>query len=276
MLKISMITVCYNSGDTIRSALASVFTQRHDSVEYIVVDGGSVDGTIEVIRGHRDKISKFVCEPDNGIYDAINKGICHATGDVIGLVHADDVLADESVLSDVSQEFGKHRQRVDAVYGDLVYVDRQDLSRVIRHWKSGDYLPGRLKFGWMPPHPALFVRRETYEKVALRNGEYFDTRLSIASDYDLMVRLLNQMNISLAYLPRVLVKMRVGGVSNRSLRDVIRKSWEDYLVMRRNRIGGIGTLISKNVRKLPQFKFRTNMPPTRRKSSDRALQDEKV
>ena len=260
MVKISMITVCYNPGDTIRSALDSVLNQKHDSVEYIVVDGGSNDGTIEMIRGHGDRISKFLCEQDSGIYDAINKGIDHATGDVIGLVHADDVLADESVLSDVAKEFEKHRHKMDAVYGDLVYVDRDDLSRVIRHWKSGDYLPGRLKFGWMPPHPALFVRRETYQKVALRNGEYFDTRISIASDYDLIVRLLNKLNISLAYLPRVLMKMRVGGVSNRSLRDVIRKSREDYLVMRRNQIGGIGTLISKNVRKLPQFRFRTNMP----------------
>lgn len=234
-----------------RAAVDSVSSQNASGLEYIIVDGGSMDGTVDYIRSLNGKVSKFISEPDKGLYDALNKGIRLCTGDIVGLLHADDVYADENVLQEVAQVFDK--SGADAVYGDLVYVAQTDTSKVIRYWRSGEYDPSRLAWGWMPPHPALFIRRELYEKARLPNGDYFDTSLKIAADYDFMMRLLGPMGVKPVYLPRVLVKMRVGGASNKSLGNIMQKSREDLVAMRRNSIGGIGTLIAKNLRKLPQF-----------------------
>jgi glycosyltransferase len=159
--------------------------------------------------------------------------------------------ADVTVLAELSTVF--RQTGADGVYGDLIYVAKDDTDRVIRYWKSGEYSPSRLKYGWMPPHPALYVRRHIYEKAKLPNGEYFDTSLSIAADYDFMTRILGRLGTSVVYLPKVLVKMRLGGKSNRSPASIIRKSHEDYLAIRRNEIGGVGTLLAKNFRKIPQF-----------------------
>ena len=250
-MKFSIITICYNPGDELKNAVQSVISQQDVEVEYIIVDGGSTDGTVDYISSLNGQISKFISEPDSGLYNALNKGITMATGDIVGFVHADDLLADPTVLSDIAAEFEK--TGVEAVYGDLMYVARNNTDRIIRYWRSGEYSLSRLKYGWMPPHPTLYVKRSVYERAKLPNGDYFDTSFEIAADYDFMMRLLSKMKISMAYLPNVMVKMLVGGKSNKNINNIFRKSKEDYIAMKRNNIGGIGTLVSKNLRKLPQF-----------------------
>ncbi len=250
-MKFSIITISYNPGPLIEDSIRSVLSQDYRNIEYIIIDGGSTDGTVDVIKSYHAGISKFISEPDNGLFDALNKGIGLATGDVVGLVHADDLYADSSVLSCIAKTF--ETSRADAVYGDLVYVRRDNTDTIIRYWESGTFSPGRLKFGWMPPHTALYIRRDVYEKARLANGEYFDTSFRIASDYDFMMRILVKLKIYPAYVPRVFVKMRVGGASNRNISSLFWKSREDYRAIRRNRIGGFYTLLAKNFRKLPQF-----------------------
>jgi hypothetical protein len=175
----------------------------------------------------------------------------HACGEVVGFVHADDLLADETVISELATVF--RQTEADSVYGDLVYVAGDNTDRVIRYWQSGAYSRSRLKYGWMPPHPALYIKRCIYEKAKLPNGEYFNTRLSIAADYDFMTRILGKLGVSPIYLPKVLVKMRSGGKSNRCIGNILQKSYEDYLIIKQNELGGIGTLLAKNLCKLPQF-----------------------
>ncbi len=246
IVKFSVITAVYNRADTIGGALASVKGQTWDGVEHIVIDGASTDGTLDVLKSKRDQLAVFLSEPDQGIYDALNKGLRMATGDVIGLMHSDDFYASDRVLEQVAAAFAD--PAVDGVYGDLDYVAKDDPSRVIRHWRSGPYSPRKLSWGWMPPHPTLHLRRAVIE----RWGGY-DTSFRIAADYDAMLRYLGRGGIRLAYIPEVLVKMRVGGESNRSLGRVLRKSREDLRALRANQVGGIGSLLYKNLSKLPQF-----------------------
>jgi glycosyltransferase involved in cell wall biosynthesis len=250
-LKFSIITICHNSGNSVKTAIESVLSQDYPDIEYIIIDGNSTDETVEVVKSYGDKIDTFVSEPDKGIYDALNKGLRHACGEVVGFVHADDLLADETVISELAKVF--KQKNADSVYGDLVYVARNNPGRIIRYWQSGAYSPSRLRYGWMPPHPALYVKRHIYENTKLPNGEYFDTSLSIAADYDFMTRILGKFGVSPIYLPKVLVKMRSGGKSNRCIGNILQKSYEDYLIIRRNDVGGIGTLFAKNLCKLPQF-----------------------
>lgn len=254
-MKLSIITICYNPGDEIKASVESVLSQDYSDIEYIIVDGGSTDGTVEYISSLNGQFSKFISEPDEGLYDALNKGLRCSSGDVVGFVHGGDLLACSTTLSSVAEVFTK--SGADAVYGDLNYVAKENTDRIIRYWKSGEYSPDKLKYGWMPPHPALYVKREVYEKAKLVSGEYFDTSFKIASDYDFMMRILGKLGISAAYIPEVLIKMRVGGKSNKSIGNIIRKSYEDYLAIKRNKIGGAGTLLAKNLRKLPQF-FKRN------------------
>ena len=245
-VKISIITAVHNRCDTIAATLASVRAQSHPDVEYIVVDGASADGTTDILRAQRAQIDVLVSEPDNGIYDALNKGIAAATGEVIGLLHADDVYANERVLSSVAKAF--EDQKADAVYGDLEYVSKNDINKTVRLWKAGEFSPAKLSWGWMPPHPTFFVRRAVYERLGR-----FDTTYRIAADYDLILRFLGHGKLSVTYVPEVLIKMRVGGVSNRSVANILRKSREDYRALRRHGIGGIGSLVWKNFGKLSQF-----------------------
>jgi len=248
-MKISIITATWNCAGTVGGCLASVAAQSHTEREHIMIDGGSTDGTLAVLEAQRAALAVLVSEPDGGIYDALNKGIARATGDVVGLLHADDLYADKDVLGRIAAAFAD--PAVEAVYGDLVYVAKEDTGRVIRYWRSGAYRPGRLRLGWMPPHPTLYLRRALYA----RYGD-FDTRYRIAADYDLMLRVLSRLTGRVVYLPQVLVRMRVGGASNRSLRHILRKSWEDYRALRANGMGGasgVGALVWKNVSKVPQF-----------------------
>jgi len=245
-MKISIITVTFACAQTVGDCLASVAGQSYAEREHILIDGASTDGTLAVLEAHRSALAVLVSEPDGGIYDALNKGIALATGDIVGFLHADDLYADGDVLARVAEAFAD--PAVEAVYGDLVYVAKEDTGRVIRHWRSGAYSRKRLAWGWMPPHPTLYLRRSVYQRLGL-----FNTRYRIAADYDLMLRVLSGMTGRVVYLPEVLVRMRMGGASNRSLRHVVRKSWEDYRALRANRVGGVGALAWKNLSKLPQF-----------------------
>ena len=253
-MKVSVITVVFNGAETIEDCIKSVCAQTHADIEHIIVDGGSRDTTLDIVNRYRNNISNIISEPDNGLYDALNKGINLATGEVIGFVNADDLLAGVNVISDIASEFD--RTRTSGLYGDLEYVAKDDIARVIRYWRSGDFKYSSLRAGWMPPHPTLYLRSSVYQRARLKNGDYFDTSFKIAADYDFMMRVLGKLKVDVTYLPQVLVKMRVGGKSNKSISNIIKKSHEDLTAMRRNGIGSFGTLIFKNFRKLPQFIMR--------------------
>jgi len=245
-LSISVVTAVYNRKATIAEAINSVAAQTYPSVEHVIQDGGSTDGTRDIIKDTAGPSAKIESLPDHGIYDAINKGIGRATGDVIGLMHSDDFFASETVLADVADALAD--PDVDGVYGDLDYVAADNTDKIIRKWRSGAYDPRRLRRGWMPPHPTLYLRREVFTTW----GTY-DTSFQIAADYDAMLRYLAKGQIRLAYVPKVLVKMRVGGESNRSLARILRKSREDYRALHTNGVGGFGALAAKNLSKLGQF-----------------------
>lgn len=243
--KVSIVTASYNSADTLPSCFDSIAAQTYDRIEHVVVDGASTDESQSIIAGHARQPERYISEPDNGVYDALNKGIALATGDVIGFLHSDDVYASPVTIAKVARCFQAGAQ---AVYGDLQYVASENTEHVIRHWIAGSYSARQLRLGWMPPHPTLFVRRGWYERL----GD-FDDSYRIAADYHFILRLFKEPDFQAEYLPEVLVKMRVGGVSNRSLSLIIKKSREDLHALRRTGVGGMLTLISKNLRKITQF-----------------------
>lgn len=246
-MKISIITVCYNSAATIQDTLRSVASQSHPDVEHIIVDGASKDQTLALIRRHGLHVATMVSEPDRGIYDAMNKGLALATGDFVGFLNADDIFAHEDAVAHIAQAVSEHGV-VDALFADLVYVDQRHADRVIRSWRSGAFAPSRLRHGWMPPHPTLYVRTALLKDVGM-----FDTSFRIAADYDFILRCLSRPSVQTVYVPEVLVRMRTGGASNRSFKALLRKSREDLRALRKNKVGGWFTLICKNARKLPQF-----------------------
>lgn len=205
---LSVITVCYNSGATISDTLASVAAQSYQAIEHLIVDGGSTDDTLSVVRRF-PHVGPVISEPDKGLYDAMNKGIDRAAGEVIGLLNSDDFYTDPNVLAAVMARF--ENPAVMAVYGDLQYVDAIDTNRTVRNWVAGEIPTSRLSRGWMPPHPAFFVRSSVYE----RYGR-FDLSYRIGADVEFMLRVLARHRVPTVYLPRVLVKMRIGGLSNRS------------------------------------------------------------
>jgi len=251
-MRISVITVCFNAASTLKDAVESVLVQVPDAkapfeLEYIVVDGGSTDGTLELLAPYRERIATLISEPDQGLYDAMNKGVQAATGDVVAILNADDVYASTDVLARVAATF--RDSGAEAVYGDLHYVSADDLTQLTRHWSAGAYTPGAFRRGWMPPHPALFVRRACYQRWGL-----FTLALRSAADYELMLRFIHRHGMSLAYLPKTLVLMRAGGVSNASLKHRIRAHREDWKAWRMNGYHPSPfTLLAKPLRKLPQF-----------------------
>lgn len=245
-MKISVVTAVFNRAGTIGQAIDSVARQSHGDVEHLIVDGASTDDTLAEVERRRHPGMRVQSEPDGGIYDALNKGMALASGEVIGLVHSDDFLAHDRVLERVAAAFAD--PAIDAVYGDLEYIATDDPGRVLRYWQAGEFTPARLRQGWMPPHPTLFVRRRVIEA----HGGY-DTRYRIAADYDAVLRWFGAGQIRAVYLPEVLVRMRWGGESNRSLGRILRKSREDYTALRRNGVGGMATLFAKNFSKIPQF-----------------------
>jgi glycosyltransferase involved in cell wall biosynthesis len=245
-MKISVLTVVFNRVDTIAAAIQSVTNQVYPNVEHVVVDGASSDGTLGVINANKSPDMLVFSEPDDGIYDALNKAIALSSGDIIGIMHSDDFFAHNHVLSKIAEFFTD--PEIDGVYGDLDYISASDSNHIVRRWQAGSFAPAKLKRGWMPPHPTLFIRRQVVE-----GWGGYDIRYRIAADYDAMLRYLVKGQIKLAYIPEVLVKMRVGGESNRSLGRILLKTREDLQAMRQNGVGGLVTLACKNLSKLPQF-----------------------
>lgn len=245
-MKISIITSVYNNKNFISEAIESVTSQSYHDIEYIVIDSASTDGTTDIVKSYGNKITKFISEPDNGIYDGLNKGIHLATGDVIGFLHSDDFYLHDQVVEMIVKHFQEND--CDGVYGDLIYVDQEHTDRVVRHWESGEFKYEKLKKGWMPPHPAFFIKREVYE-----NFGVFDTSFKISADYNFMLKILSSQDLKVCYLPNVLYVMRVGGASNKSLKNLYKKSTEDLKALRANNIGNFVTLFLKNISKIPQF-----------------------
>jgi glycosyltransferase len=256
-MKVSLITATYQCGATVGECLASVAQQTHGDIEHIVIDGASTDQTLPILLQQRSAMAALVSEPDHGIYDALNKGLKLCTGEIIGVLHGDDTLADARVLERVAKAFAD--PAVVACYGDLIYVAKNDPTQLVRYWRAGEYSESRLRRGWMPPHPTFYARRSIYQSLGV-----FDLNLRIAADYNAMLTILLARAGTVAYLPEVLVRMRLGGVSNRSLANMLRKSREDLWVIRRHGIGGIGTLLCKNISKVGQFIFR---PPNQKQRS---------
>ncbi len=253
-MKVSIITAVYNNRTYISDAIESVLAQDYEQLEYIVIDGGSTDGTLEVIRQYENKISVLVSEPDRGLYDALNKGLKLATGDVIGFLHADDMYAKPTAVSQIVETF--QLQGCDTAYSDLLYVEAEDTAKIVRYWQAAAYTEDSFLKGWMPPHPTFFVKREIYQ----RYGSY-KTDMRISADYELMLRLLHKHHVSTAYLPEITVKMRTGGVSNASLLSRWKANMEDRMAWEVNNLKPyFYTLYAKPFSKLLQYFKR---PPVR-------------
>lgn len=247
-MKISIITITYNSAATLEDTLRSVVTQDYPNLEYLIIDGKSKDNTLQIVDKYKDRIAKIVSEKDKGLYDALNKGIKHATGDVIGMLHSDDLYANPTVLTKVMQKF-EEDPSIEGVYADLVFVNRNDTNKAMRVWESGEYQEGDFLKGWMPPHPTFFVRKEVYEKFGS-----FNTELKLSADYELMLRLIHKNKIKLAYLNETIVKMRMGGVSNVSFFVKLKANLEDKMAWKLNGIKpGIATMLMKPLRKIGQY-----------------------
>lgn len=247
-MKISIITSCYNREKTIRGAIDSVLEQDYPDIEYIIVDGASKDGSVETIReaikGHEDKV-KFISEPDHGMYQAINKGIKMATGDIIGLVHSDDFLYDSHVISDIVKEFEK--SGADFIYGDGIYVDAENISQMVRNWRGGCFRKWKVACGWLPLHPTCYIRRDVMLKEGLYNETY-----KIAADSDLLVRYLYKANLKVHYMKRKIIRMRMGGLSTDSKKR--KQMWdEDIRMYRSHGFSPVITKIMKMAWKVPQF-----------------------
>jgi len=218
-LKITIITVCFNSEKTITSTLNSVLNQNFNEIEHIIIDGWSTDKTISITKKY-SHIKKIISEPDNGIYDAMNKGIKIATGDIIGFLNSDDFFANNNVLSRVASTF-INNPNLQGCYADLIYTDKKDVSKSIRYWKSNNFVPGLFSKGWCPPHTTFFVKRSIYEKFGNFNLKY-----SIASDVELMMRFLEVHKIHVCYIPEVWIKMRIGGTTNKNLKNILKQNIE--------------------------------------------------
>jgi glycosyltransferase len=245
-MKISIITSVWNNEETIKDALDSVLSQTYKDIEFIVVDGASTDGTIEIVKSYGNKITKFISEKDKGIYDGLNRGVSLATGDIVAFLHSDDIYASHIIIEEIDKVF-ESDSSLDGVYGDLVYTPKNDINKVLRYWKSKEYNNSLLKKGWMPAHPTLFLKKDVYDKYGK-----FDLNFKIAADYDFMLRVLKS-GIKVEYIPKIMYKMRVGGESNKSIKNIILKSKEDLKALKKNKVGGIFTLIIKNLSKIKQF-----------------------
>jgi len=246
-MKLSIITATLNSDPTIEHTITSIRNQTFKNVEHIFADGGSTDSTLKIIDKSNLTNHKVLSGLDNGVYDALNKGISLASGEIIGLLHSDDEYSYDTVLEDVMNIFKD--QSIDYVYGDLVYVKKEDTSKIVRYWKSGYFKKSRMFRGWIPPHPTLFVRRSVLEKYGL-----YDTDFRISGDYEYMLRLFLNSKLKYKYLPKVLVHMRTGGISNKNLKSRVKANIEDRLAWKKNKISPRWyTFYLKPIRKIPQL-----------------------
>ena len=246
-MKISIVTASYNSAATIADTLKSIAAQTYLDIEHLVIDGGSKDSTLEIVREQGGPDLKLVSEPDRGIYDAMNKGLAMATGEIVGFLNSDDMYADPQVLERIANAF--RDPRVDIVFGDIIFVSQQDTTRVVRLWTSRPYTPGLCASGWMPPHPSLYVRRSVYQK----HGGY-DLTFPAAADFEMALRLLDKASLKSAYIPHVQVRMRMGGQSTRSIRNIISGSREVSRACRKHGLpGGARFAIKRLLAKVPQL-----------------------
>ena len=240
-LSVSIITVVYNNANFIRDAIDSALAQTYKDIEYIIIDGKSTDGTVEIVQSYGDKIDKFISAPDKGIYDAMNKGIALSTGDVVGILNSDDFYIDDKVIEKVVKEF--EEKQVDSVYADLVFVRPQNLTKTVRYYDSSHFDPTKFAYGWMPAHPTFFVKKDIYDKYGV-----FRTDFKIGADFDILARFLYTQKISYSYMQEVLVKMRLGGVST-SFRSIWMNSIEQLRACKNN---SIKTNIFKILYKYPR------------------------
>lgn len=244
-LKISLITVSFNAESTIECCIQSVLAQAFKNVEYIIIDGSSTDNTLQIIHKYKQHIQLLVSEPDKGIYDAMNKGIKMASGDIVGMLNADDAFAYNGALSDIALLFNK--QNCDVVYADLDYIDRQ--GKVIRKWRSGEYTPGKFNWGWMPPHPTFYCKKELYQQFGLYSLKY-----GTAGDYELMLRFMHKNPINACYLNKVIINMKIGGISNKNFNNRVKGLLFDLTAMRNNGIKApLFGLLFKPIRKISQY-----------------------
>ena len=247
--RISVITATWNCAETLPDCLASMGRQCHENREHIIVDGASTDGTIDVVKRHIRQIAAFKSERDSGIYDALNKGIQMSSGDIVGFLHADDLYAADDVLSKISRAF--EDPTICAAYGNLEYVSARNPNKVIRRWESNPFNHRDLGWGWMPAHPTLYVRRDWYKKIG-----GFDVNYHIAADYLSILKLFTDPHFKTIHIPEVLVTMRLGGASNKSLKAIIKKSTEDWRALRSCDFSvpsAMRAITWKNLSKLKQF-----------------------
>lgn len=244
-MKVSIITTCYNREKTIAQAIESVLGQDYPHIEYIVVDGMSQDRSLEVIRSYGPRITKVIAEPDGGMYEAINKGIKAATGEVIGLLHSDDFLMHNHIIAEIVEHFQK--TSADMVYGDGLFVDADETEKVIRDWRSGNYYRWKVRLGWLPLHPTVYIKRSAIEQYGL-----YDEKYKIAADSDFLVRYLYKADLQVEYLGKYVLRMRMGGLSTDSQKR--KAMWkEDVDLYRKNGFWGVPEKILKMGWKLPQF-----------------------
>ena len=244
-MKVSIITSCFNRAATIRGAIESVLAQDYNNIEFIVIDGASTDGSLEIIREYEDRISTIISEPDHGMYEAINKGIRVATGDVIGLLHSDDFFYDNGVISRIVEHM--KTTRADFLYGDGLFVNPDNTDKVVRNWIGGDYRLWKVRHGWLPLHPTCYIRREVMMRLGLYNESY-----KIAADSELLVRYLMTGGLSVTYLKEYVVRMRMGGLSTDSAKR--KKMWgEDIRVYSSPGLWPTLTKLEKMAWKVPQF-----------------------
>lgn len=246
-LKISIITVSFNSDKTIKETIESVLNQNYQNIEYIIIDAASTDKTLDIIESFKDKVSYFISEKDKGIYDGMNKGIKAATGDIIGILNSDDKYFNNNIIQNVVDHFVLTGS--DTLFGDLVYVDSKNPEKITRYWQSGFYDHKNIVKGWMLPHPTFFVKKKLYEKYGV-----YSNRLKSASDYEMMIRLLYKNRCSVSYLPSILVSMRSGGYSNQSIWNRLRGNSEDVMAWKINNLNPPRLLrILKPLLKIKQF-----------------------
>jgi glycosyltransferase len=245
-MKISIVTCALNSSSTINKSIKSVQKQTYKNIEHLIIDGGSTDDTLRVVKKIKDKKLILLSSLDNGFYDALNKGIKFTTGNIVGVLHSDDFYRSNNVIEIIADIF--EQTKADIVYGDLIYVKKEHPFKPIRYWRAGHYSKEKLFKGWMPPHPAVFLKKKIFDQIG-----FYKVNYKISADYDFLVRLFNRKNINQVYVPKVLVNMRIGGMSNRSFKNLIIKSFEDYQIIKKNKIGGLFTLFNKNFSKIGQF-----------------------
>lgn len=247
-MKISIITITYNSASTVEDTIQSVASQDFPDIEYIIVDGLSKDRTLEVVNRYANHITKVISEKDKGLYDALNKGIGLATGDVVGMLHSDDLYADNNVISRIAQKFASD-PTIEGVYADLVFVDRDHPDKILRTWRAGEYTEDAFKEGWMPPHPTFFVKKSVYDRFG-----GFNLDLKLSADYELMLRFIHKHKVKVAYLPETIVKMRMGGISNTSFFVKLKANMEDKKAWKLNNLKpGLFTTLKKPLKKLFQY-----------------------